>query len=421
MAADWYYRSGNREIGPLSLRDLTLIARQGRIISETEVRHGRAGAWVAASRIPGLIAGVAGTAGNANPPPLPLAGEPLFADIGLSASPARKTTKSESAGRYAGAVALSIYGICAVALLVCFVMIAAQIGGESRTRTERSAEVSVARSESAKSEVPANKKLSASQLASKVKTVADNGGAAKNSVSGEPPHDDRPIAVAPHAAGGKGTANWMSRIDEKAQNSVVVLVNVEDSSLGTGFVIASDGDRKLLLTNKHVLRIGDDPQTDPLTRKCFLKTVAGKISQAKLAAEARDSSIDLAMVVAESHELQPLGTIGHFSDIHVGENVVTVGNPGIPGTHLILEGTVTPGIVSGKRGEMLVQTTAPINHGNSGGPLVNESGQILGVNTFTLKDMQATNFAFRADWVFDRQHWTFHEDVSRLLAAIPRP
>jgi serine protease Do len=151
--------------------------------------------------------------------------------------------------------------------------------------------------------------------------------------------------------------------------------------------------------------------------------VSGTVLRADLAGEARDPSVDLAHLVVDSRELRPLGKIKRFAEIHVSENVVAVGNPGIPGVGIILEGTVTPGIVSGKRGELFIQTTAPINHGNSGGPLVSESGWLLGVNTyaFAALGMEATNFAVRADWVFDTRHWEYYQNVSRLMAAIPRP
>ena len=234
--------------------------------------------------------------------------------------------------------------------------------------------------------------------------------------------------------------NWIERVAEKSHRSVVVVFNTEANSLGTGFVIASDGDRKLLLTNKHVMRVGDGLYGRLCARLRDQVAIWRRYTR-NLGRRVREPSVDLALLVAESAELQPLGSIKRFANIQVGENVVAVGNPGVPDTQIVLEQTVTRGIVSGKgqmntsvadsdvRTQVLldvlretIQTDAAINHGNSGGPLVNESGEVLGVNTITLAafGMQGTNFAVRADWVLDSRRWEFDEDVSRLMAAIPR-
>jgi serine protease Do len=153
----------------------------------------------------------------------------------------------------------------------------------------------------------------------------------------------------------------------------------------------------------------------------------------------RDPSIDLALLLVESRALQPLGPIKNFADIRVGEHVVAVGYPGIgEGTAEFLKTdvlpgqSVTPGIVSAKPNQRLIQTNAAINHGNSGGPLVNEAGEVVGVCTYSVKIafdsrghaeglLEGTNFAVRADWVLDPQRWDFQVDVSRLMAAIRRP
>jgi serine protease Do len=67
----------------------------------------------------------------------------------------------------------------------------------------------------------------------------------------------------------------------------------------------------------------------------------------------------------------------------VGEPVVAYGSPGVSGVSL--EDTVTAGVVSAVRGH-LIQTDAAINHGNSGGPLLNRDGEVLGVTTWKLRD-----------------------------------
>jgi S1-C subfamily serine protease len=388
MAADWYYRSGNREVGPLRFQDLAMIARQGRLTSETEIRHGRNGAWVTADRVAGLMGESAGRPARSRPPPLPSGMDSLFDAIGQvgSASVRRKTGSSRNTSFTAGLLCLG--GIGVIAILFIVVILAAGTDDKSQVA------------------------ILGTSSGINVQTAPTP----NNTIRG-----DVPSAVVPRRTASPSASNWMERIDEKSHNSVVVVVNTEGDSLGTGFVIAAEGNRKLLLTNKHVLRVGDDPDLAPLTRRCYVKTVSGAVMRADLAGKARDPSVDLALLIVDSDALRPLGPVKNFADIHVGENVVTVGNPGIPGTDVILEGTVTPGIVSGKREDLLIQTNAPINHGNSGGPLVNEVGQVLGVNTFIAKDMQATNFAFRADWVLDKGQWEYYQDIERLMAAIPRP
>ena len=81
----------------------------------------------------------------------------------------------------------------------------------------------------------------------------------------------------------------------------------------------------------------------------------------------------------------------------IGTEVFAIGNP------LGLEGTVTKGIVSATRtissGIKYIQIDAGLNPGNSGGPLVNQRGRVLGVNTFKLKGYEGLNFAVASDEV----------------------
>ena len=94
--------------------------------------------------------------------------------------------------------------------------------------------------------------------------------------------------------------------------------------------------------------------------------------------------------------------------------MAAVGHP------LGLEYTITDGIISAKRGGMLLQTSTPINPGNSGGPLINRRGDIVGVNTMMISPEhgQSLAFAFRADLLRDREQWQYLMDVSGLLARV---
>jgi S1-C subfamily serine protease len=92
--------------------------------------------------------------------------------------------------------------------------------------------------------------------------------------------------------------------------------------------------------------------------------------------------------------LSPIQGVRTFSDLSVGERVYSVGTPSG------LEQTLGEGLISGLRenkGVKLIQTTAPISPGSSGGGLFDASGNLIGVTTFMLRDTQALNFAIAAE------------------------
>lgn len=136
----------------------------------------------------------------------------------------------------------------------------------------------------------------------------------------------------------------------------------------SGFIVSSDG---LIITNSHVVH-GVDSITVQLTD--------GRQFEAKLIGE--DSNSDVALIKIEANDL-PFLQLGDSDIIEVGEWVAAIGNP------LGLEGTLTHGVVSAKgrnnldisRFEDYIQTDAAIYKGNSGGPLLNLKGEVIGVNT----------------------------------------
>ena len=141
---------------------------------------------------------------------------------------------------------------------------------------------------------------------------------------------------------------------------------------GSGFVVSADG---RIVTNEHVV-----DGASSITVKFW----NGKMYTARVVES--DPSLDLAVlkVDAPSSVLHPL-TLADSSDVQVGDAVVAIGSP------FGLSETVTSGIVSAVDRRITatnsatitnaIQTDAAINHGNSGGPLLNAQGQVIGVNS----------------------------------------
>ena len=107
-----------------------------------------------------------------------------------------------------------------------------------------------------------------------------------------------------------------------------------------------------------------------------------------------DKASDRCAVAVESGTLTPVAGVRRYSTLAVGERVYTVGSPSG------LENTLGEGIVSGlrRRADLdLVQTTAPMSSGSSGGGLFDKAGNLIGITTFLLRDSQNLNFAIAAD------------------------
>ncbi len=144
--------------------------------------------------------------------------------------------------------------------------------------------------------------------------------------------------------------------------------------LGSGVIISRDG---YILTNNHVIEGADDIRVE---------LTDGRTLTAKLVGS--DKPSDLALLKVTASDLQPLA-LGNSDAVQVGDVVLAVGNP------LGIGETVTMGIISAKGRataagdgsyEDFLQTDAPINHGNSGGALVNTKGELVGINSQILSN-----------------------------------
>jgi serine protease Do len=155
-------------------------------------------------------------------------------------------------------------------------------------------------------------------------------------------------------------------------------------SSGSGVLISPDGE---ILTNNHVIEgaQGSDDKPQIEVKLSDGRTFPGKVL-------GRDKELDIALVKIDASAL-PFAKLGDSDKAKVGEWVVAIGNP------LGLEHTVTQGIISAKGRRLdaglgaYLQTDAAINRGNSGGPLLNLRGEVLGINTLIRADGQNIGFA----------------------------
>jgi serine protease Do len=140
------------------------------------------------------------------------------------------------------------------------------------------------------------------------------------------------------------------------------------SSLGSGFVIAPDG---LIVTNNHVIEGADE---------IVVNFADGEKYDAKLIG--RDPKTDLAVLKIEAKKKFPFVKLGDSQKARVGDWVIAIGNP------FGLGGSLSAGVISAIKRDIrsgpyddFIQTDAAINRGNSGGPLFNMDGDVIGVNS----------------------------------------
>lgn len=142
----------------------------------------------------------------------------------------------------------------------------------------------------------------------------------------------------------------------------------EYSAAGSGFIISADG---YVVTSNHVIEHADQ-----------IEVVLDDGTRHPASVRGRDSKTDLAVLKIDVDKALPYVELGSSENAKVGEWVVAVGNP------FGLGGTVTAGIISARGRDIqsgpydsYLQIDAPINRGNSGGPLFDARGQVIGINT----------------------------------------
>ena len=189
----------------------------------------------------------------------------------------------------------------------------------------------------------------------------------------------------------------VSKVVSRVSPSVVSILTIKEGAYsdkmgaGTGVIVSSDG---YILTNKHVVR--DARKVRGVTSNGDQFTTIKFVGA--------DPLNDIAFLKINGASNLPVAELGNSGTVKVGQRVVAIGNS--LGQY---QNTVSSGIVSGKGRPVatasdrsglktesltdLLQTDAPINLGNSGGPLINMAGQVVGINTAIASDAQSIGFA----------------------------
>ncbi|MBN2551937.1 MAG: trypsin-like peptidase domain-containing protein [Spirochaetales bacterium] len=192
-------------------------------------------------------------------------------------------------------------------------------------------------------------------------------------------------------------------VDQMVKGTVTIWVNrgikleggmgFPDRVIGSGFFI---DERGYLLTNYHVVASEVDPEYEGYSR-LYIR-LSDRVEE-KIPARVigYDRIFDLALVKAEVTPEFSF-SYGGSADLTVGGRIIAIGSPAG------LENTVTSGIVSATGRRFLqmgdaIQVDVPINYGNSGGPLLDENGRLVGIVFAGIEQFEGVNFAIPFDWV----------------------
>jgi len=218
----------------------------------------------------------------------------------------------------------------------------------------------------------------------------------------------------------------VSGVVERAGPSVAsVRVFGSDRSEGTGsgFLITPDG---YVLTNSHVVRAGARSRESARRQRHRLSLSDGREFEASFVGDDPDTDLALLCIDGMSQGALPCLPLGRSAELRRGEIAIAIGNP------LGFEHTVTAGIVSALGRSMrsstgrlipdVIQTDAALNPGNSGGPLLNSRGEVVGVNTAVIRGAQSISFAVAIDiasWVIPQllQHGRVRRAYVGVLGA----
>jgi len=198
----------------------------------------------------------------------------------------------------------------------------------------------------------------------------------------------------------------VSDVVERVGPSVAaVQLRGTDSPLGggSGFLFTPDG---YLLTNSHVVRAGQPPVTARPALNYRVSLADGREFAARWVGDDPDTDLAVLSIDGLSKGTLTHASLGRSAGLKRGQIAIAIGNP------LGFEHTVTAGIVSALGRSMrastgrlipdVIQTDAALNPGNSGGPLLDSRGEVIGVNTAIIRGAQSICFAVAVDiasWV----------------------
>ena len=158
-----------------------------------------------------------------------------------------------------------------------------------------------------------------------------------------------------------------------------VFVVLSDNALGSGFALG----KQCVITNAHVIQNTSDVKITAYDGKVYSATVYCK-----------DDDLDIAVLSVPSADFKPL-SIGNSADIKIGDDVIAIGAPNGM-SYTLTKGTLS----SNKRiisGDSYLQIDAALNEGNSGGPLLNSNGAVIGMNTMKMNNSEGLGLAIPID------------------------
>ena len=179
------------------------------------------------------------------------------------------------------------------------------------------------------------------------------------------------------------SSDFSGIIEEVIKSVVTIKTNIAQ---GSGFIIAEGG---YIVTNAHVM---EGATTAQITTYDGKKHLVAKIGE--------NEDMDLTLLKIDSTSYTPL-ELGNSNEVQIGEKVIAIGNP------LGLQFSVSEGIISAlhREGEnglnAYIQTDASLNSGNSGGPLIDTYGEVIGINNFKINGGENLGFALESNYIKD--------------------
>lgn len=192
------------------------------------------------------------------------------------------------------------------------------------------------------------------------------------------------------------SSDFSGIIEDAIKGVVTVRTNIGQ---GTGFIIDQDG---YLVTNAHVLAGGNIIQAITYDQKTHEAELIGY-----------DTNFDVALlkISGDYNKLE----LANSNDVQIGEKVIAIGNP------LGLQFSASEGIVSavnreGPNGlDYYIQTDAALNPGNSGGPLINKEGEVIGINNFKIGSSESLGFALESNYVKEAVNEISMQELNQTL------